>query len=143
MTDWLDQMVGDWTFEGRSVLDDAEQVRTGTERVTRLGAWVVIDGEGYRFKLAMDPATGRLTGDFVHWEHPYLWTYDGAIEADGRLHLLSHGPDMQGKGSETEYDDIFEIVSPDERRSIGRVKTVNGEWRDFSRTIYRREGVSA
>lgn len=140
MTDWLDQMVGDWTYEGRSVPDDTEQVRTGVERVTRQGAWIVIEGEGYRFQLATDPATGRVTGDFVHWEHPLLWTYDGAIKADGRLHLLSHGPDMQGQGSETEYDDIFEIVSPDERRSIGRVRAADGTWQDFSRTIYRRTG---
>lgn len=138
MSDWLDQMVGDWTFEGRSVPDDAEQVRTGTERVTRRGAWIVIDGEGYRFQLAMDPTTGRVTGDFVHWEHPKLWTYDGAVEADGWLHLLSRGPDMQGQGSETEYDDIFEIVSPDERSSVGRVRTVDGTWQEFSRTTYSR-----
>ncbi len=143
MTDWLDQMVGDWTFEGRSVPDDSEQVRTGSERVTRQGAWIVIDGEGYRFQLAMDPGTGRVTGDFVHWEYPQLWTYDGAVEADGRLHLLSHGPDMQGQGSETEYDDVFEIVSPDERRSIGRVRAADGTWQDFSRTTYQRKGAAA
>lgn len=143
MTDWLDQMVGDWTFEGRSVPDDSEQVRTCSERVTRQGAWIVIDGEGYRFQLAMDPGTGRVTGDFVHWEYPQLWTYDGAVEADGRLHLLSHGPDMQGQGSETEYDDVFEIVSPDERRSIGRVRAADGTWQDFSRTTYQRKGAAA
>lgn len=143
MTDWLDQMIGDWTFEGRSVPDDSEQVRTGSERVTRQGAWIVIDGEGYRFQLAMDPGTGRVTGDFVHWEYPQLWTYDGAVEADGRLHLLSHGPDMQGQGSETEYDDVFEIVSPDERRSIGRVRAADGTWQDFSRTTYQRKGAAA
>lgn len=142
MTDWLDQMVGDWTFEGRSVPDDSEQVRTGSERVTRQGAWIVLDGEGYRFQLAMDPGTGRVTGDFVHWEYPQLWTYDGAVEADGRLHLLSHGPDMQGQGSETEYDDVFEIVSPDERRSIGRVRAADGTWQDFSRTTYQRKGAA-
>ena len=139
MTDWLDQVVGEWTFEGRSVPDDSAQVRTGFERVTRQGAWIVIDGEGYRFQLATDTATGRVTGDFVHWEYPQLWTYDGAVEADGRLHLLSRGPDMKGQGSETEYDDIFEIVSADERRSIGRVMAADGAWQDFSRTTYRRK----
>jgi len=35
MTDGLDQTVGDWTFEDRSVPDDPEQIRTGVERVTR------------------------------------------------------------------------------------------------------------
>jgi hypothetical protein len=140
MTDWLDQMVGDWVLEGRSVPDDPAQVRTGVERVIRQDAWIVIEGEGYRFQLANDPATGRVTGDFVHWEHPQLWTYDGAVEEDGALHLYSRGPDMTGRGVETDYVDVFEIVSPDERRSIGRVRAADGSWQDFSRTTYRRRG---
>ena len=45
---------------------------------------------------------------------------------------------MEGKGGDAEYDDVFEIVSPDERRSVGRVKDADGAWRDFSRTTYRR-----
>jgi hypothetical protein len=137
MSDWLDRMVGEWTLEGRSVPDDPAQVRTGAERVVRRGAWIVIEGEDYRFQLATDPATGRVTGDFVHWEHPQLWTYDGAVEADGALHLYSRGPDMSGEG-ETDYVDVFEIVSPDERRSIGRARAADGSWQDFSRTTYRR-----
>jgi hypothetical protein len=106
--------------------------------VIRQDAWIVIEGEGYRFQLANDPATGRVTGDFVHWEHPQLWTYDGAVEEDGALHLYSRGPDMTGRGVETDYVDVFEIVSPDERRSIGRVRAADGSWQDFSRTTYRR-----
>jgi hypothetical protein len=41
---------------------------------------------------------------------------------------------------ETDYVDVFEIVSPDERRSIGRVRAADGSWQDFSRTTYRRRG---
>lgn len=141
MSDWLDQMVGDWTFEGRSVPDQADRVQTGTERVTRRGAWIVIEGEDYRFQLAMDPETQRVAGDFIHWKYPQIWTYDGAVEGDGKLHLYSRGPDMEGKGGEADYDDVFEIVSPDERRSVGRVKDADGVWRDFSRTVYRRKGA--
>jgi Protein of unknown function (DUF1579). len=137
-TDWLDRMLGEWTLEGRSVPDDPAQERTGVESVVRLGAWIVVEGEDYRFQLASDPATGRVTGDFVHWQHPQLWTYDGAVEADGALHLHSRGPDMAGAGGETDYVDVFEIVSADERRSIGRVRGQDGSWRDFSRTSYRR-----
>lgn len=138
MTDWLEQMVGTWTFEGRAVPNDPGQVQTGREIVTKRDAWIVIEGEGYRFQLAHDPQTDRITGDFVHWAHPQLWTYDGAVETDGRLHLRSRGPDMEGEGGQAEYDDVFEIVSHDERRSVGRVREANGSWRDFSRTVYRR-----
>ena len=139
---WLDQMVGDWTFEGRAVPDRTDGLQTGTERITRRGVWLIIEGDDYRFQLTLDPETGRASGDFVHWAHPLLWTYDGAVEADGKLHLRSRGPDMEGKGADTEYDDVFEIVSPDERRSAGRVKEADGTWRDFSRTVYRRVGAA-
>ena len=91
-----------------------------------------------RFQLAMDPQTGRVTGDFVHWEHPNLWVYDGRIEDDGKLHLRSRGPSFDGEG-ETDYDDVFEILSPDQRRLTGRLVGPDGEWRDFTVTDYRRK----
>lgn len=138
MSDWLDRLVGEWLLDGRSVPDDPQRRQTGREVVTRRGAWIVIEGEGYRFQLTQAAETGRVTGDFVHWEHPLLWTYDGKVESDGRLHLYSRGPDMEGQGGQADYDDVFESVSDDERRSIGRVKDADGAWRDFSRTIYRR-----
>lgn len=138
--EWMDGLVGVWTFEGRSVPDNAAHRQTGVEHVTRRGAWLVIEGEDYRFQLAMAPETSRVTGDFIHWKHPHLWTYDGVIESDGRLHLRSRGPDMEGKGGEADYDDVFEIVSQDERRSIGRIRDPDGNWRDFSQSTYRRKG---
>ena len=93
MSDWLDQLVGTWSFEGRSVPDDPVHRRTGTETVSRRGVWTVIESsDGARFQLARNPATGAITGDFVNWEDATLWTYDGAMDAEGRLHLRSRGP---------------------------------------------------
>lgn len=143
MSDWLDGLVGEWLIDGRSVPDDPQRRQTGREVVTRRGAWIVIEGEGYRFQLTQEAETGRVTGDFIHWEHPLLWTYDGKVESDDRLHLYSRGPDMEGpdmdgQGGLADYDDVFEIVSADVRRSIGRVKDADGGWRDFSRTTYTR-----
>jgi hypothetical protein len=143
--DWLDQLVGDWTFESRSVPDDPQYRRTGTETVTRRGAWVVIESlvgpaeDDSRFQLAFDPRTGKVTGDFIHWAHPTLWTYEGAVEADGRLHLKSRGPSFDVEGEEADYDDVFEVVSPDERRMTGRMTGPDGQWRDFMVTDYRRK----
>jgi hypothetical protein len=138
--DWLDQLVGEWTFESRSVPDEPEHRRTGTETVTRRGAWVEIgSGDEYRFQLALDPKTGKVTGDFVHWAHPTLWTYEGAVEADGKLHLKSRGPSFDVEGEEADYDDVFEVVSPDERRMTSRLVGPDGRWRDFMVTDYRRK----
>lgn len=141
-TDWIDQLVGEWTFEGRMVPDNPEHCRTGTETVTRRGVWIIIESsDGARFQLAFDATTGRVTGDFVSWEDPHLWTYDGAIE-DGRLHMRSRGPSFDLEGEETDYDDVFEILSPDERRLTGRLLGLDGQWRDFTTTAYRRKEPS-
>jgi hypothetical protein len=142
--DWLDQLVGEWTFDSESVPDEAKHRRTGTETVTRRGAWVVIEplvtktGDVSRFQLALDPNTGKVTGDFVHWAHPTLWICNGAVEADGKLHLKSRGPSFDVEGEETDYDDVFEVVSPDKRRMTSRLVGPDGQWRDFMITQYRR-----
>jgi len=138
-TDWLDQLIGEWTFEGRTIPDNPDQRRTGTETVIRRGAWIIIESsDDVRFQLAFDPATGKVTGDFLSWEHPNLWTYDGAVE-DGLLHMRSRGPSFDVEGEETDYHDVFEILSPDERRLTGRLLGQDGRWRDFTTTIYRRK----
>lgn len=138
---WLNQLVGEWTYEGHSVPDDREHSRTGVETVTRRGAWVVIEsGDEYRFQIALDPETGKATGDFVHWKHPTLWTYEGELEADGSLHLKSRGPSFDVEGETCDYDDVFEVISPDERRMTSRLLGPDGQWRDFMIANYRRKG---
>lgn len=139
-TDWMDQLVGEWAYESGGVPDEPRHRRTGTETVTRKGAWIVIEGQdGNRFQLAMDPRTGRVTGDFVHWGEPRLWIYDGRVEDDGKLHLRSRGPSFDVEGEETDYDDVWEILSPDERRLTGRLVGRDAQWRDFMVTNYRRK----
>lgn len=135
--EFMDRLVGDWTYEGRSLLDDGP-VRGGTETVRRRGVWLVIESDdGARFQLAFDPESGRVTGDFVNWDDPILWIYDGALEGD-RLVLSSRGPRMDGGDGETRYQDVWTIVSPNERVLTGRVLGADGQWRDFTTTHYRR-----
>lgn len=134
---FMDSLVGHWSFEGRSV-QDSGMVRTGLETVTKRGVWLVMESDdGVRFQLSFNPDTGRFSGDFVSWEYPELWVYEGALEA-GRLVLNSRGPRMDGAEGETDYQDIWEITSPDERTLTGRLRDDNGEWRIFTTTSYRR-----
>ena len=142
MSDWLDQLIGDWTYEGDSVPVDPDHHHTGNETVVRRGAWIIIESDDQtRFQLAFDPDSGRVTGDFVSWRYPTLWTYDGAVEG-GRLVLNSRGPRFDGKPGETDYQDIWEIVSDDERKTRGRLKGDDGQWSDFNITRYRRKALS-
>ena len=135
---WLDQLVGEWTYEAESIPADPAHRRTGFETVVRKGAWVIIESLDYRFQLTHHPKTQTFTGDFVPWQHPQLWVYDGSLE-DGRLHMRSRGPSFDVEGAETDYDDVFEILSPDERRLTGRLLGKDGAWRDFMVTNFRRK----
>ena len=38
-----------------------------------------------------------------------------------------------------DYDDVFEVMSKDERRLISRVLGPDGQWRDFMTALYRRK----
>ncbi len=139
MTDaFLERLTGDWTYEAHTLPDDGQR-RTGVETVSRRGLWTVIESDDdARFQLAFDPATGRVAGDFVNWTHPSLWTCDGVIDGD-RMVLASRGPTMDETGGETDYEDIWEVQSSDERTLTGRLKQADGSWRDFTRTVYRRK----
>lgn len=139
-TQWLDRLTGDWTYESRSVPDLPEHRRTGGERVSRRGVWTVIETDSdARFQLAFDPQAGRVVGDFVAWDHPSLWTYEGGIEGD-RMTLASRGPRLDGAPGEADYQDVWDVVSRDERVLTGRVRDDDGQWRDFMVTRYRRGG---
>lgn len=135
--EFLDRLVGDWTYEGHSLPDDGQRHR-GAERVTRRDRWVVIEADDHaRFQLTFDPDTGRVVGDFVSWKWSHLWTYDGSAAGD-RMTLASRGPAMDADRMPTDYEDVWQIVSPDERLTTARVRGPDGRWRDFNVTRYRR-----
>ncbi len=137
--DWLDRLTGDWTYESYGVPDDPAHRKSGTETVVRRGVWTVIESsDGGRFQLAFGRDGAKVVGDFVHWTQPDLWVCNGAVE-DDRLHLRSRGPSFDVEGEETDYVDVLEIVSPDERTLTGRLKGADGQWRDFLVARYRRK----
>lgn len=137
---WLDQLVGNWTYEGQSVPDEPEHRRGGAVTAIRRDTWVVIESDGeYRFQFAAVPGSDKVVGDFVHFQYPNLWTYDGTFE-DGRLHLRSRGPSFDVEDEAADYDDVLEIVSPDEWRLTSHVLGADGQWRDICVNIYRRTG---
>lgn len=140
MSDWLDRLVGEWTYEAHPLPDDLLQRSSGSETVSRRGAWIVIESDDHaRFQLAQDPATGRVSGDFISWDHPGLWVYDGAPDQN-RMTLHCRGPRMDEEPGLIDYQDVWEIVSPDERTTTGRYRDDDGQRRDFNITRYRRKG---
>ena len=139
----LERMTGEWTYEGASVPDQPEHRRQGVATVSRRGAWTIIEMDTEsRFTLAFNPRTGRIEGEFIHWAHPNLWVYDGAVEEDDRLHLRARGPSFDVEGEIADYDDVLEIVSPAEMRMTGRMLGADGRWRDFTVSTFQRKGAA-
>lgn len=149
---WLQQLVGDWTYEGECLMGPGQPTAgfRGRETVRAVGGlWVVGDGEGEMpgglramtmITLGFDVKSGRFVGTWIGSMSSHLWVYDGALDEGGRvLTLTAEGPDFTGQGMAT-YQDISEIVSPDERRFNARIRGADGEWTPFMWSTYRRVG---
>lgn len=146
---WLQQLIGDWTYESECAgePDKPGEKSTGTETVKALGdLWVVGESQGempgggdahMRITLGFDPAKGRFVGSWVGSMMPMLWTYDGFLD-EGRkiLTLESEGPSFSGDGTTSKYRDILEIVSPTERLFYSKVLGADGNWTQFMTARY-------
>jgi hypothetical protein len=156
--EWLDQLIGEWSFESESIMSPGEPLikTSGRESVRSLGGfWTVAEGEFSMSAdignpsagtdttittLGFDPARGRFTGTFVGSMMPYLWLYDGELDADGkRLTLSAEGPGYpSGEGTST-YHDVFWFEDEAHRVMTSSVLQPDGTWNTFMTARYRRK----
>ncbi len=146
---WLQQLVGEWTFEGEAIGPDQQAMRqTGTERVRSLGdLWIVAEGEGdmpgggpatWMMTLGYDPQQERYLGTWVGSMMTHLWVYEGQLDETGKtLPLEAEGPGMT-PGSTARYRDVIELVSDDHRTLTSYVLGDDGQWHRFMTVDYRR-----
>jgi hypothetical protein len=143
---WLEQLVGDWVYEGEA--DGEEGKATGTETTRSLGGlWVLSEGRGdlgdgkiatTMMTLGYSPVTGRFVGTWIGSMGTHMWVYDGELDAAKKVLTLNcEGPSMSGDGSVAPYRDVIEIVDGD-HRILRAYTNENGEWRHFMTTHYQR-----
>ncbi len=147
---WLQRLVGEWTYETEAAEPGKPPEKvSGTERVRSLGGvWIVAEGEGEMpchgrattlMTLGYDPQKKGYVGTWIGSMMTYLWVYDGALDAAGKvLTLDSEGPDMATEGKLAKYQDIIELVSDDHRMLRSRVLGDDGKWHQFMTAHYRR-----
>lgn len=148
---WLQQLVGSWTYEGRCFMGPGQpEARTrGRENVRSLGAlWVVVEGQGEMpggepfemlTQIGFDPAAGRYKGTWIGSPMAMLWLYEGSVDVSGRiLTLEARGPRMGPEGGMANYQDITEIVGPGKRRFSSRIQMPDGTWHEFMSADYTR-----
>lgn len=148
---WLDQLVGDWVFEGECFMgpDEPPFKATGRETVRSLGGyWTVGEGQGEMpcggeartlMTLGYDPRAKRYRGTWVGSMMDHLWVYDGAMSSDGRtLTLEAEGPSFAGDGKMLRYRDALEVVDRDTRILRASVLGDDGQWFQFMECRYTR-----
>ncbi len=141
---WLEQLVGEWTFESET--PNPGECK-GTESFRKVGElWVVgesrmevPDGEPVItvITIGFDPVRNRYCGTFIGSMMTKLWIYDGELDQSGRtLYLYTEGPafDENGDFSATEtaqYRDQITFLEEGHRTFSGSVKDKNGQWKPF------------
>ena len=148
---WLEKLVGDWTYESEALMAPGQppQKFSGSESVRSIGGlWVLCEGQGEMpgggtakmfMTLGYDPLKQRYVGTWFGSMMTHLWIYDGQMDASGTtLTLSAEGPDMEGKGNTTPYQDIIEIKSDDYRTLSSRSLQADGTWNHFMTAHYRR-----
>jgi hypothetical protein len=147
---WLNRLVGEWTFEAQADMgpDQAPITSTGTETVRSIGGlWTVAESEGEMpdgrvgtniMTLGFDPQAKRFVGTFIGSMMSHLWLYSGSLDASGRILTLdTEGPNLDLAAMAT-YQDMIEIVSDDHRILSSRIRREDGTWHQFMTAHYRR-----
>ena len=148
---WLQQLVGEWTYENEASMGPGQPPAkfTGTESVRTLGGvWVLCEGrmpvpDGSPattiMTLGYDPAKKRYVGTFVGSMMTHMWSYDGSVDAGGKvLTLDTEGPSFTAEGKMAKYQDIIEIKDDDHRVLSSRFLGDDGQWHHFMTANYRR-----
>lgn len=148
---WLQQLVGEWTFETEANMgpDKPAEKYAGTESARSLGGlWVLGEGQGATpnggrtttlMSLGYDPTKKRYVGTFLGSMMTHLWHYEGSLDASGKvLTLDTEGPSFTAPGATTKYQDIIEIKSPDHRTLSSQALGEDGKWHKFMTAHYRR-----
>lgn len=143
---WLQQLVGEWTFEAKGMGSTGE----GRDKVRPLDDYWIVgemegamsDGNRWRSLLTMgfDPQRKRFVGSFISEGSTWFWTYDGWLEADGRsLVMEAKGPHWEDPTQTLDYRDVHRIDGPGQRSLLSYVKKPDGDWELMLEVTYRRQ----
>lgn len=148
---WLQQLVGEWTFEAECVMGPDKPVERskGRESVRALGdLWVIGEGQGEMpsggpanmlITLGYDPVKGSFVGTWVGSMMSTLWVYDGRLDPDEKVLTLSaEGPSFTGDGKIAQYQDVITLESEDHRTLHSQILGEDGTWNRFMTAHYRR-----
>jgi hypothetical protein len=153
--EWLQRLVGDWTFEGEATMEPGKPAQkfAGTETVRPLGGfWILAEGggdfpceDGRREKattlmtLGYDTEKKRYVGTFIGSMMTFMFLYEGSLDTAGKvLALDTEGPSFSVPGQTAKYRDVIEVKSNDHRVLSSSALGEDGKWHQFMTMHHRR-----
>jgi hypothetical protein len=149
--EWLKQFEGTWEGEIQMLVDPmnpGKKLETPTKskvtETTRMvgGFWAVpiVKGEipipgapaGQPFEgqgqFGYDAAKGKYVGTWIDSMMPFLWTYEGSVDASGKtLTFEAMGPSCTDPTRMARYRDVHEFLDRSTRR-MSSATEVDGKW---------------
>ena len=150
---WLQQLVGEWTFEGEALMgpDKPAEACVGSETVRSIGEiWVQCEGQMggpdgapavSQMTLGYDPIKKSFVGTFIVSMMTHLWIYErGELDsAEKVLTLFADGPSFEDPTKTAKYKDVIEVKSSDHRILRSNFLGPDGQWIQFMTTHYRKK----
>jgi hypothetical protein len=149
---WLEQLVGEWTFESEGLMgpDQPPVKHTGAQSTRSIGGvWIQAEGKGEMpgggpgitiITLGYDPVKGKFVGTFIGSMMHNLWVYEGQLDAAEKVLTLEvDGPSFTDPTKTVKYKDIIEVVSPDHHILSSQLQADDGTWHRFMTAHYRRK----
>jgi len=148
---WLQQFVGEWTFEAECSMgpDQQPMKNTGTERVRSLGGfWIVGEGSaemmGQKMStlltLGYDTQRKKYVGSWVDSMTSFMWAYTGTVDAAGKtLTLETEGPNFMEAGKTCKFREVLEIKGKNSKMHTASMLGDDGKWTTFMTAKYQRK----
>ena len=147
--EWLQRLVGDWTYENECVMGPNGETEQGSGReVVRAfgGLWTMGETTGTMpgcgemsglMTLGYDPVKGKYVGSWIGTPMAYMFVYEGSREGDV-LTLDCEGPSFENPAKMAKYQDVVELRGPNERELRSQVRGADGSWQQFMQGVYTR-----
>lgn len=149
--EWLQRVVGDWTFvmEAEGAPGEPPIQDSGKETVRSLDeVWIMCENRGPMpdgrevtniMTIGYDPAKGRFVGTFISSMMTHMWVYEGELDAAGEtLTLDTEGPSYTEEGTMAPYRDTIAFRPDGHREHTSSYQREDGSWHKFMTTVYRR-----
>ncbi len=149
--EWLKQLEGKWVNETEIFMkpDEKPMKGAGTEDVRLMGGfWIIGEGTGEMMGLTMksvltlgyDPEKKKYVGTWVDSMSSHLWTYQGTLDATGKiLTLETEGPCPMKPGTISKFKEVIELKGKNEKLFTSSIQGEDGKWTTMVKVSSKRK----